>query len=47
MSVLYQSMCIFKSGLSSLSDCCAKYKEKVPGVVDSNQNVEKTQVYRT
>ena len=42
MSVLHQSMCIFKAGLSSLSDGWAKYKEKVPDVSDSNQNVETT-----
>ena len=29
MSVLLQSMCIFKAGPSSLYNCCAKYKEKV------------------
>ena len=42
MSVLHQSMCILKAGLSSLSDGWAKYKEKVPYVSDPNQNVEKT-----
>ena len=36
MSVLYQSMCIFKAGLSSLSDGGAKYQEKVPNVSDPN-----------
>ena len=36
LSVLYQSICIFKAGLSSLSDDWAKYKEKVPDVSDSN-----------
>ena len=35
-------MCIFKAGLSSLSDGWAKYKGKVPDVSDSNQNVETT-----
>ena len=35
-------MCIYKCGLSSLSDECAKYKEKVPDVSDYNQNVETT-----
>ena len=40
LSVLHQSMCIFKAGLSSLSDDWVKYKEKVPDVSDSNQNVE-------
>ena len=42
MSVLHQSMCIIKAGLSSSYDCCAKYKEKVPDVSDPNQNVEAT-----
>ena len=42
MSVLHQSMCIFKTGLPSLSDGWAKYKEKVPDVSDPNQNVERT-----
>ena len=47
ISVLHQSMCIFKASLSSLSNGWEKYKEKV-----SNQNVEticnsQTQVYRT
>ena len=42
MSVLYQSMCIFKPGLSSSYDGWAKYKEKVPDVSDPNQNVETT-----
>ena len=41
-------MCIFKA--LKLSDGWAKYKEKVPDVSYSNQNVEKnaiqTQVYR-
>ena len=32
MSVLHQSMCIFKTGLSSSYDCWVKYKEKVPDV---------------
>ena len=36
MSVLYQSMCIFKAGLSSLGDGGAKYQEKVPDVSDPN-----------
>ena len=35
-------MCIFKCGLSRLSDDWAKYKEKVPDVSDYNQNVETT-----
>ena len=42
MSVLQQSMCIFKAGLSSLSDGWAKDREKVRDVPDSNQNVERT-----
>ena len=45
MSVLCQSMCIypvFKAGLSRSYDGWAKYKEKVPDVSDSNQNVETT-----
>ena len=41
MSVLYQSVCIFKPGLSSSYDGWAKYKEKVP-VSEPNQNVETT-----
>ena len=39
MSVLHQSMCIFKAGPSSSYDW-AKYKEKVPDVSDPNHNVE-------
>ena len=42
MSVLYQSMCIFKSGPSSSYNGWAKYEEKVPDVLDLNQNVETT-----
>ena len=42
MSVLHQSMRIFKAGPSSSYDGWAKYKEKVPDVSDPNQNVEKT-----
>ena len=42
MSVLHQSMCIFKPGLSSSYDGWAKYKEKVPNVPEPNQNVETT-----
>ena len=37
-SVLHQSMCIFKTGLSSLYE--KKEKGKVPDVSDPNQNVE-------
>ena len=39
MSVLHQSMFIFKAGLSSSYDCCSKYKEKAPDMSDPNQNV--------
>ena len=42
MSVLHQSMYIFRAGLSSSYDGRAKYKEKVPDVSDPNQNVETT-----
>ena len=42
MSLLHQSMCIFKAVLSGLHDGCAKYKEKVPDVSDPNQNVGTT-----
>ena len=42
MSVLNQSMWIFKAGLSSSYDGWVKYKEKVPDVSDPNQNVETT-----
>ena len=42
MSVLHQSMCIFKTGFSSSYDGQAKYKEKQPDVSDPNQNVETT-----
>ena len=42
MSVLHQSMCMFKAGLSSSYDGWVKYKEKVPDVSDPNQNVETT-----
>ena len=42
LSVLHQSMCIFKAGLSSLSDDKEKYIKKAPDVSDSNQNVETT-----
>ena len=42
MSVLHQSMCICKAGLSSLSGDLGKYKEKLPDVSDPNQNVETT-----
>ena len=41
MSVLHQSKCVFKAGLSSSHDCWGKYKEKVP-VSDTNHNVETT-----
>ena len=42
MSVLHQSMCMFKAGLSSSYDGWVKYKEKVPDMSDPNQNVETT-----
>ena len=42
MSVLHQSTCIFKAGLSSLCDGWEKYKQKVPDVSDLNQNTEIT-----
>ena len=42
MSVLHQSMSILKAGLSILIDNWAKYKQKVPDMSDSNQNVETT-----
>ena len=40
MSVLHQSMYIFKAGLSISYAGLVKYKEKVPDVSDPNQNVE-------
>ena len=42
MSVLHQSMRIFKADLSNSYNGWAKYKEKVPYVSDPNQNVETT-----
>ena len=42
MSVLHQSMRIFKAGLSSSYDDWEKYNEKVPDVSDPNQNIETT-----
>ena len=42
ISVLHQCMCIFRAGLSSLSDGWVKYKEKVPDVSDVNQSFETT-----
>ena len=42
LSVLHQSICIFKAGLSGLSDVKAKYKGKIPDMSDFNQNVETT-----
>ena len=42
MSVMHQGMYIFKTGLSSLYDGWAKYKEKIPDMSDPNQNVETT-----
>ena len=35
-------MCIFKAGLSSLSDGWAKNQEKVPDVSDPNENIKTT-----
>ena len=50
MSVLHQSMCIFKAGLPSSNDGWGKYKEKVPDVSGPNQKCSNimqfpTQVY--
>ena len=42
MPDLHQNMCIFKAGLSSLSNGLVTYEEKVPDVSDSNQNVATT-----
>ena len=42
ISVLHQSMCIFKLSLSSSYDGWAKSKEKLRDVSDPNQNVETT-----
>ena len=42
MSVLHQSMYIFKAFKSSSYNCWVIYKEKVPGVSDPNQNVKTT-----
>ena len=38
-------MRIFKASLSSLSNGWVKYKEKVPDVLDSNQNIETTSLF--
>ena len=46
MSVLHQSMRIFKAGLSSSYDDWEKYNEKVPDVSDPNQNIETTCNYK-
>ena len=35
-------VCATKAGLSSLYDCWAKYKEKVPYVSDPNQDIDTT-----
>ena len=40
MSVVHQSMCISKAGLSSSYNGWSKYKEKLPDVPGPNQNVE-------
>ena len=43
MSVLHQSMCIFKAGLSSQVHMMAEQNvKKIPYVSDPNQNVETT-----
>ena len=42
ISVLHQSLCVFKAGLSNLSDGWAKYKQKVPDMLDSNQILKTT-----
>ena len=42
IALLQQSLNIFKACLSSLSDGWAKYKQKVPDMSDSNQNLETT-----
>ena len=41
MSVLFQSICIFKAGLSNLSDGWLKYKEKVPDKSDPKRKMLK------
>ena len=46
MSVLHQSMCIFKAGLSNSHDGWVKYREKVPDVSDPNQNVKITKLVK-
>ena len=40
MTVLLQSMAISKAGLPNLDNPGTKYKDKVPNVSDSNQNIE-------
>ena len=42
MSVLNQSMYIFKAGLLGSYDGWAKYKEEAPDVSNPNRNVETT-----
>ena len=42
MSLLHQGMCIYKAGISILSDDWSKYKEKVPDMSGLNQNIETT-----
>ena len=42
MLVLHQGVCIFKAGLSRLSDDWVKYIEKLPYMSDLNQNVKTT-----
>ena len=46
MSILHQSMCIFKAGLLNLYDFLVNYKEKVPDLSDPNQNFETTCNYK-
>ena len=38
ISVLHQSICIFQTGLLSISDEWVKHTEKLPNVSDSNQS---------
>ena len=42
MSVLHQSMYIFKAGVSLLIDGWVNYNEKAPDVSNFNQNLETT-----
>ena len=38
----WTKVCIFKAGLSSLSNGWAKYKQEVPDMSDCNENLEIT-----